>query len=38
MIQDIERPKNDDIYDIDGKYTLTDGCGNISNALCEIIN
>jgi hypothetical protein len=38
LINDIEKPKTDDPYDLDGKYVLTDGVGNISLALCEIIN
>jgi RNA dependent RNA polymerase len=37
-IEDISRPKTDDPYDPLGNYVFTDGCGNISRALCEEIN
>jgi RNA-dependent RNA polymerase len=35
LIDDIELQKEDDPYE---KYCFTDGCGNISNALCDMIN
>jgi len=35
LIDDIERPKEDEP---DEKYCFTDGCGNISIPLCEMIN
>ena len=34
-IEDIERPKEDEPGE---KYCFTDGCGNISTALCDKIN
>lgn len=38
MTKDVERPKLDDIHDKHGTYVFTDGCGNISKALCDMIN
>ena len=38
MIDDIEKLKTDDPYDKEGKYVFTDGCGNISRGLYEMIN
>jgi hypothetical protein len=38
MIEDIKVKKTDDKYDPDGNYVFTDGCGNISKQLCDIIN
>lgn len=36
--EDISRKKTDDKYDENGTYVFTDGCGNISRALCDEIN
>ncbi|CDW76328.1 rna-dependent rna polymerase [Stylonychia lemnae] len=36
-IEDIKIKKTDDIYDKEGMYTFTDGCGNISEELCDEI-
>lgn len=37
-IQDIKVKKTDDPEDPDGYYTFSDGCGNISRALCRLID
>lgn len=38
IINDVKRRKEDDPDDPDGDYTFTDGCGNISEALGDVIN
>ena len=38
IINDVKRQKQDDPDDPDGDYTFTDGCGNISTALADVIN